>query len=116
MNVNVTQPAKYAPDIQVAVYDWDQWSGDDLIGRFPISFQHCLDMCVSGRPEWFKLQSHDGEPASGELYLACEFIESGMQPVFKMNRETKVCFVLFFSYVFLSCLVLSVLRNFIYMF
>ena len=34
LNVDVPQPAKYAPRVRCSVYDWDRFSGNDLIGSF----------------------------------------------------------------------------------
>ena len=39
LNVDVPQPAEYAPAVRCSVYDWDRFSGNDLIGRFLYHFK-----------------------------------------------------------------------------
>eukprot|EP01084_Bolivina_argentea_P170946 296190_1 len=53
LDVNVPQPAKYAPKIRCSCYDWNRFSGNDLIGRFFISFVDVLDMMNKKTPFWY---------------------------------------------------------------
>ena len=75
MNVNVPQPAMFSPKIRCAIYDWDRLSGNDLIGRFSISFQDVATMMVESKPKWYQLEDTTGNQLTGKVYCAVEFID-----------------------------------------
>eukprot|EP00487_Bulimina_marginata_P000416 TRINITY_DN10780_c0_g1_i1.p1 TRINITY_DN10780_c0_g1~~TRINITY_DN10780_c0_g1_i1.p1 ORF type:complete len:129 (-),score=5.48 TRINITY_DN10780_c0_g1_i1:33-419(-) len=67
LNVDVPQPAAYAPRIRCSAYDWDRFSGNDLIGRFFIPFMDVLEMMQLRKPRWYHLYDMDGEEMEGKV-------------------------------------------------
>eukprot|EP01084_Bolivina_argentea_P175228 303497_1 len=89
LNVNVPQPAKYAPRIRCSCYDWDRFSGNDLIGRFFIPFLDVIDMMNNKKPRWYHLYNHKtNNKMDGKVYIAIEFIDANQKnkPIFKIDK------------------------------
>ena len=76
LNVDVPQPAEYAPGIRCSCYDWDRFSGNDLIGRFFVKFKDVIEMMQERKPRWYHLYDMQGEEMEGKVYLAVEFIDA----------------------------------------
>eukprot|EP01084_Bolivina_argentea_P170947 296194_1 len=68
LDVNVPQPAQYAPKIRCSCYDWNNFSGKDLIGRFCISFVDVLDMMHKKTPFWYHLTDQNGNKMKAKAY------------------------------------------------
>jgi len=89
LNVDVPQPAEYAPQIRCSVYDWDRFSGNDLIGRFFIPFLDVIAMMKESKPRWYHLyEQGTGEKMEGKVYVAVEFIDANQkrEPIFKIDK------------------------------
>lgn len=89
LNVDVPQPAEYAPQIRCSVYDWDRFSGNDLIGRFFIPFLDVIEMMKLSKPRWYHLRDQlTGEQMEGKVYVAVEFIDANQKrpPIFKIDK------------------------------
>lgn len=79
-NMNVMCPdPQYAPDIQLVVYDWDQFTRDDQLGRFSVKAIDCLLRSGRGeiRPKWYDLFDADGEHVEGQVLAAFQLIKVG---------------------------------------
>eukprot|EP00485_Elphidium_margaritaceum_P004276 CAMPEP_0202695866 /NCGR_PEP_ID=MMETSP1385-20130828/9321_1 /ASSEMBLY_ACC=CAM_ASM_000861 /TAXON_ID=933848 /ORGANISM="Elphidium margaritaceum" /LENGTH=1764 /DNA_ID=CAMNT_0049351945 /DNA_START=35 /DNA_END=5329 /DNA_ORIENTATION=- len=89
LNVDVPQPASYAPAIRCSVYDWDRFSGNDLIGRLFVPFMDVLSMMRERKPRWYYLRDLKGEQKEGKVYLAIEFIDANVKadPIFKIDKS-----------------------------
>jgi len=87
LNIDVPQPAQFAPKIRCIVYDWDRVGSNDVLGRFFITFQDCLDMMKQQKPRWYNLYDLEDNQLDGQVYIAVEFIDANKQhdPIFKMN-------------------------------
>jgi len=95
MNVDVPMPAEYAPKIRCSVYDWDRFTGNDLIGRFAVPFKHVIDMMRTGKPRWYHLYDTDGDKMDGKCYIAIEFVDANnkIPPIFKIDKRTNPFFL-----------------------
>eukprot|EP01084_Bolivina_argentea_P085310 154177_1 len=90
LNVNVPQPAQYAPKIRCSCYDWDRFSGNDLIGRFFISFVDVLDMMHKKTPFWYHLTDQNGNKMKAKVYIGIELIDVKQKnkPIFRIDKTT----------------------------
>ena len=88
--------ALFAPKIRCAVYDWDRLSGNDLIGRFSISFEDIATMMVESKPRWYHLKDRKGNEMEGKVYCAVEFFDPNMRhskPIFMIDETTELYYL-----------------------
>jgi C2 domain len=75
VNVELPQPLDLAPDLQVYVYDHDQFSADDPIGRFRLDVEEAMHHFPAEgeiKPMWFDLRDWDDKVIAGAQIL-CAF-------------------------------------------
>lgn len=102
VNLDLPTPLSMAPHIQAQIYDWDEVSKDDPIGRFEVSMLQALTMNTGFRadqlqPQWFQLKNWDDKPLEGSKVLASfqllEAHEAAVYPVPNIVPATTPMFV-----------------------
>jgi hypothetical protein len=96
MSVDVPMPAQFAPAIRCAVCDWDRFGSNDLLARFTIPFQTCMDMMQEEKARWFSLEDLEGNDLNGKgVYLGIEFMDPNdfgkRDKIFTIDHSTKPC-------------------------
>ncbi len=82
LGVNVPVPLQYAPRIYCEIYDHDQISKDQSLGRFSVSPEHIWRVFAENErkanvpcPQWYKLENAEHRSVSGEVLCAFELID-----------------------------------------
>lgn len=94
LDVTLPTPLEYAPDINVLIYDYDKFGGDDLLGRFEFPAKLALDQ-FQETPEWFPLYLDDPSEKEGEMLCSFQLIpydRASRVKIPNLKPECKECY------------------------
>jgi C2 domain len=94
MKTKLPTPLEYAPDINVLIMDWDQFSGDDLMGRFKFKASDASAE-MPDKPTWYDCYFDNPQQTEGKVLAAFQLIplaDAKNVPMPDLMPATKDCY------------------------
>jgi hypothetical protein len=64
-----------APMMILQIFDWDEWSKHDFLGRFSVQLSQVSSNLMPRKPKWYNVQLYDTDLNAGQVLMSAQLLQ-----------------------------------------